>query len=95
MVNATIGGMLTKVFINLDYQNNYVSSAFLRKAKIPQKTKQNPYGLYTFDNQPMLANKKRIDKKTRPIPVNVGTYQEILNLDMTETSTYNVTFGLP
>jgi hypothetical protein len=72
-----------------------MSPAFLKKAKIPQKTKQNPYSLYTFDNQPILANKEKIDKKTRPIPVTVGTYQEMLNLDMTETSTYNATFGLP
>jgi hypothetical protein len=42
----------------------------------------------------MLANKKRIDKKTRLISVNIGTHQEILNLDMTETFTYNITFGL-
>jgi hypothetical protein len=42
----------------------------------------------------MLANKGRIDKKTGPISVNVGTYQEMLNLNMTETFTYNVTFGL-
>jgi hypothetical protein len=86
--------MLARVFINLGCQGNYVSPAFLRKAKIPQKIKQNPYDLYTFDNQPILANKKRIDKKTGLIPVNVGTYQEMLNLDMTETSTYDAIFGL-
>jgi hypothetical protein len=40
-----------------------MSPAFFRKAKIPQKIKQNPYSLYTFDNQPMLANKEKIDKK--------------------------------
>jgi hypothetical protein len=71
-----------------------VSPAFLRKAKLPQKTKQNLYGLYTFDNQPMLTNKGRIDKKTGPISVNIGTYHEMLNLNMTETFTYNATFGL-
>jgi hypothetical protein len=43
----------------------------------------------------MLANKKKIDKETGPIPVNVGIHQEMLNLNVTETSTYNVTFGLP
>jgi hypothetical protein len=43
----------------------------------------------------MLANKGRIDKETGLISVNVGTYQEMLNLDMTETSTYNIIFGLP
>ena len=43
----------------------------------------------------MLANKGRIDKKTKLISVNVGTYQEMLNLDITETFTYNITFGLP
>jgi hypothetical protein len=43
----------------------------------------------------MLANKGKIDKETRLIPVNVGTYQEMLNLDITETSTYNATFRLP
>jgi hypothetical protein len=72
-----------------------VSPAFFRKVKIPQKIKQNPYGLYIFDNQPMLANKRRINKKTKLIPVTVGTYQEMLNLDIIETSIYNVTFGLP
>jgi hypothetical protein len=72
-----------------------MSPAFLRKARIPQKTKQNSYGLYTFDNQPILANKERIDKKTNPILVTVGTYQKMLNLNVTETSTYNATFGLP
>jgi hypothetical protein len=51
-----------------------VSPAFFRKAKIPQKIKQNPYGFYIFDNQPMLANKGRIDKKTGPIPVTVEIY---------------------
>ena len=43
----------------------------------------------------MLANKRKIDKEIGPIPVNVGIHQEMLNLDMIETSTYNVTFGLP
>jgi hypothetical protein len=71
-----------------------VSPAFFKKAKIPQKTKQNPYGLYIFDNQLILANKKKIDKKTRLIPVTVGTHQKMLNLDMTKTSTYNTIFGL-
>jgi hypothetical protein len=71
-----------------------VSPAFFRKAKIPQKIKQNLYGFYTFDNQSILANKKRIDKEIKLIPVNIGTYQEMLNLDVTETFTYNVTFGL-
>jgi hypothetical protein len=42
----------------------------------------------------MLANKRKIDKETGLIPVNVGIYQEILNLDVTETFTYNVIFGL-
>jgi hypothetical protein len=42
----------------------------------------------------MLVNKRKIDKKTGPISVNVGTHQEMLNLDMTETSIYNITFGL-
>jgi hypothetical protein len=51
-----------------------MSSAFFRKAKLPLKIKQNPYSLYIFDNQPMLANKGKIDKKTRPISVNVGTH---------------------
>jgi hypothetical protein len=86
--------MSARVFINSGCQSNYVSPAFLRKAKIPQKIKQNLYGLYTFDNQPMLANKRRIDKETKLIPVNVGTYQEMLNLNVTETSIYNVIFGL-
>jgi hypothetical protein len=43
----------------------------------------------------MLANKGRIDKETRSIPVNVGIYQEMLNLDMIKTFIYNITFGLP
>jgi hypothetical protein len=86
--------MSAKVFINSDCQNNYVSPAFFRKAKIPQKIKQNPYNLYTFDNQPMLANKEKIDKETGPISVNIGIYQEMLNLNITETFTYNITFGL-
>ena len=86
--------MSARVFINSDCQGNYVSPVFLRKTKLPLKTKQNLYNLYTFDNQPILANKEKIDKETRPIPVNVGTYQEMLNLDVTETSTYNATFGL-
>jgi hypothetical protein len=51
-----------------------MSPAFLKKAKIPQKIKQNPYNFYIFDNQLMLANKGKIDKKTRPILVTVGTY---------------------
>jgi hypothetical protein len=42
----------------------------------------------------MLANKGKIDKETRLISVAVGTYQEMLNLDVTETSIYDVTFGL-
>jgi hypothetical protein len=42
----------------------------------------------------MLANKEKIDKEIRLIPVTVGTHQEMLNLDMTETSIYNATFGL-
>ena len=95
VINATIEGMSARIFIDLGCQDNYVSPAFLRKAKFPLKTKQNPYGLYTFDNQPMLANKRKIDKKIRPISVNVGTHQEMLNLNMTETSIYNTIFGLP
>jgi hypothetical protein len=43
----------------------------------------------------MLANKGRIDKETGLILVTIGIYQEMLNLDMTETSTYNIIFGLP
>jgi hypothetical protein len=42
----------------------------------------------------MLANKKKIDKETEPILVNVGIHQEMLNLNMIETSIYNITFGL-
>jgi hypothetical protein len=94
MINATIGGITAKVFINLGCQSNYVSLAFLQKARIPQKTKQNFYGFYIFDNQPMLANKGKIDKEIGLIPVNVGTHQEMLNLDITETSIYDATFGL-
>jgi hypothetical protein len=43
----------------------------------------------------MLANKGRIDKETGLILINVGTYQEMLNLDITKTFIYDVTFGLP
>jgi hypothetical protein len=86
--------MTARIFINSGCQSNYISPTFLKKAKIPQKTKQNPYDLYTFDNQPILANKEKIDKKTRLIPITVGTHQEMLNLNMTETSTYDATFGL-
>jgi hypothetical protein len=42
----------------------------------------------------MLANKGKIDKETEPILVNIGIYQEMLNLNMTETFIYNITFGL-
>jgi hypothetical protein len=42
----------------------------------------------------MLANKGRIDKEIKLIPVNVGTHQEILNLDMTEIFTYDAIFRL-
>ena len=42
----------------------------------------------------MLANKGKIDKETELILINVGIYQEILNLDIIEISTYNITFGL-
>jgi hypothetical protein len=42
----------------------------------------------------MLANKRRIDKETGLIPVTVGIYQEMLNLDVIETFTYNIIFGL-
>jgi hypothetical protein len=66
--------MIAKVFINLGCQNNYISLAFFRKARISQKIKQNPYNFYTFDNQSILANKKKIDKEIGPISVNVGTY---------------------
>jgi hypothetical protein len=66
--------MSAKVFINSGCQNNYVSPAFFRKAKLPLKIKQNPYSLYTFDNQPILANKGKIDKETGPILVNVGIH---------------------
>jgi hypothetical protein len=69
-----IKGITAKIFINLGCQSNYVSPAFFRKAKIPQKIKQNPYSLYTFDNQSILANKEKIDKEIGPISVNVGTY---------------------
>jgi hypothetical protein len=51
-----------------------MSPAFLKKIKIPRKAKQNSYSLYTFDNQPILANKGKIDKETRPILINVGIY---------------------
>jgi hypothetical protein len=94
VINAIIGEIMARVFINSGCQGNYVSPTFLKKAKVPQKIKQNPYSLYTFNNQPILANKGRIDKETGPIPVTIGTYQEMLNLNVTETSTYNVTFGL-
>ena len=85
---------MARVFINSGCQSNYVSLIFLRKAKISQKIKQNLYSLYIFDNQPILVNKKRIDKETGPISVNVGTYQEMLNLDVTKTFIYDIIFGL-
>jgi hypothetical protein len=94
MVNATIREMTARVFINSDCQGNYVSPTFFRKIRIPQKIKQNSYSLYIFDNQPMLANKRRIDKETGLIPVTVGIYQKMLNLNIIKTSTYNATFGL-
>jgi hypothetical protein len=72
-----------------------VSPAFLKKVKIPQKIKQNLYSLYTFDNQLILANKERIDKETGLISVTIGTHQEMLNLNIIETSIYNIIFGLP
>jgi hypothetical protein len=71
-----------------------MSPTFFRKAKIPQKTKQNLYSLYTFDNQSILTNKGKIDKETGLIPVNVEIYQEILNLNVIKTSTCNIIFGL-
>jgi hypothetical protein len=43
----------------------------------------------------MLANKGKIDKETKPISVNIEIYQEMLNLNITETFIYNITFGLP
>jgi hypothetical protein len=43
----------------------------------------------------MLANKRKIDKKTKSIPVTVGIHQEMLNLDMIKTSIYYIIFGLP
>ena len=72
-----------------------MSLTFFRKVKLPLKIKQNLYSLYTFDNQPILINKKKIDKETGSILINIGTHQEMLNLDMIKTFTYNVTFGLP
>jgi hypothetical protein len=42
----------------------------------------------------MLANKERIDKETRSILINIGTYQEMLNLNVIETFIYDITFGL-
>jgi hypothetical protein len=42
----------------------------------------------------MLVNKGKIDKEIGPISVNVGIYQEMLNLNVTKTLIYNVTFGL-
>jgi hypothetical protein len=62
-----------------------VSLAFLKK---------NLYGFYIFDNQPILANKGRIDKEIELILVHVGIYQEMLNLNVTETFTYDTIFGL-
>jgi hypothetical protein len=51
-----------------------MSPAFFRKARIPQKIKQNFYDLYIFDNQPMLVNKGKINKKIESISVPVGIY---------------------
>jgi hypothetical protein len=42
----------------------------------------------------MLTNKGKIDKEIGLISVTVGTHQEMLNLDMTKTFIYNITFGL-
>jgi hypothetical protein len=42
----------------------------------------------------MLANKERIDKETGSILVNIGTHQEMLNLDIIKTFIYDITFGL-
>jgi hypothetical protein len=95
VVDAVIAGTRAKVFIDSGCQGNYVSPKFLRKAGISQRDKRKPYSLYTFDNQPMLANNGRIDKETGPVPVSVGSHQEMLNLDVTETAAYDATFGLP
>jgi hypothetical protein len=43
----------------------------------------------------MLANKEKINKETGLIPITIGIHQEMLNLNVTEMSTYNITFGLP
>jgi hypothetical protein len=37
---------------------------------------------------------KKIDKETKLIPVTIGTYQEMLNLNVIETFIYNAIFGL-
>jgi hypothetical protein len=42
----------------------------------------------------MLVNKERIDKEIRLISIDIGTYQEMLNLNVIKTFTYNTTFGL-
>jgi hypothetical protein len=72
-----------------------VSPKFLRKAGILTRNKEKPYNLYTFDNQLILANNGKIDKKIGPISISIGNYQELLNLDIIEITVYDATFGLP
>jgi hypothetical protein len=43
----------------------------------------------------MLANKGKIDKEIGLIPVTIGIYQKMLNLNVIKTFIYNIIFGLP
>ena len=42
----------------------------------------------------MLTNNGRIDKEIGFLLISIGSHQEILNLNMTETVIYNATLGI-
>jgi hypothetical protein len=95
VVSARIQGHLARVLIDSGCLGNFISPAFKEKHSIPYQNKRRSYQLVGFDNTPVRSNNGRVTEETSKLEVVVGTHRETMQFDITETSTYDATFGLP
>ena len=72
-----------------------MSPEFQEKAGIQTERKENSYRLYTFDDLPTRENEGLVTDQTTALKVRVGTHEETMQFDITKTSSYDATFGLP
>lgn len=95
MVSAKINGHTARILIDSGCLGNFLSPAFAERARIPRRRKRRSYTLWTFDDQPTRDNGGKVTEETTPLEVEVQNHRETISFDITKTSTYDATFGLP